>query len=107
MLESSGLVQLRQIAIPEKFAAVGDVPRESEINMTAGVVATLDRAVPGFNQSIKAIESRPDVELGQAICSRLPMTIEAIDAQGLESVTNWLLNLNGIVLIDVVFVHYE
>ncbi len=75
--------------------------------MTAGLVATFDKAVAGFDQTISAIEAHPDVELGEATCSRLPMTIEAGDAQGLESVTNWLQNLKGIVHIDVVFVHYE
>ena len=107
MVESSGLVQLRQFAISGDLTADRDMSRESETNMTAGVVATLDMAVPGFEQSISAIESRSDVEMGQAICSRLPLTIEASDAQGLELITNWLLNLNGIVHVDVVFVHYE
>lgn len=76
--------------------------------MIAGVIARLK---PGLETTValrKEIAARKDFEIGttpEPHC--LPLTIEAGDAQSMETATAWLRSRPEVEFVDVVYVNFE
>lgn len=76
--------------------------------MISSVIAKLDCGPVNAEQTLKAIASHPRLEMGELIDGRmLPVTIEAEGNQETEEITRWMLSLEKIAFVDVVFVHFE
>ena len=75
--------------------------------MIASVVANVNEQTPMWTSTLETLRARPEIEIGNLIESRLPLTLEADDSAGLDSLTDWLLTLPGISHVNVIFVHFE
>ncbi len=75
--------------------------------MIASVVALVDGSGPLWDSTLAALRERSEIEVGKLIESRLPLTLEADDGDGLDSLTDWMLSLPGIFHVNVIFVHFE
>lgn len=77
--------------------------------MIASVVVTLDCNDRLQSQCLAKIGSRSDMEIGptNADSNRLPVIIESSDRKAIADATEWLKTLAGVLLVDVVFVHFE
>lgn len=72
--------------------------------MIASVVATLHiEDKPALIATLEAMELREEIEIGVRHANRLPLVIEAADAQDLETITRWLQDLESVLFVDVVF----
>ena len=76
--------------------------------MIAGMVVTLKPGEDSNHEdTLEQLRQRSEIETGQLFGARLPLTIEATDADELNSLTTWLKDLNGIVHVDIVFASVE
>ncbi len=76
--------------------------------MIASVVARLKSDPAEAQAVIDAINQRPELEIGVLSTEySLPVVIEADDAAMLENSTEWLKSLDDVLMVDVVFVHFE
>jgi len=74
--------------------------------MIASVVATLAPGRP-LQGVVNEIASSTQVETGAVNGQRLPLTIEADDNRTIEDITRWIQDRDGVLFVDVVFVHFE
>ena len=70
--------------------------------MTSGLIVTLD---PGGSPAV--IEAVPAFTVGERTEDRVPVALEAEDAEASERWTEWLRRLPGVVGVEVVFVHWD
>ena len=76
--------------------------------MIASLVATLKQDEgSSFEDTLMRLRQRKQIETGQLYGARLPMTIEAEDTHELESLTQWVQDLKGILHVDIIFASFE
>lgn len=77
--------------------------------MIASVVATLEPDAALRSQLLQKLLARPELEVGDwsPANSRIPITIEAQNRHQMEDSTTWLRTQSGVLMVDVVFVHFE
>lgn len=77
--------------------------------MIASLVATLENTGDRLDETVTAIRSLPDVEVGEVPhgTRRVPLTIDSTNPNALEETTRRLQQCDGVAFVDVVFVHLE
>jgi len=75
--------------------------------MIASVVATLSDQSRPLPDIVAELASLPGVEAGQLTQQRVPLTIDASGHRDVEDITRWIQDREGVVFVDVVFVHFE
>ncbi|MEZ6093423.1 MAG: hypothetical protein R3C03_04175 [Pirellulaceae bacterium] len=76
--------------------------------MISSVIATFDCDLETLERTKHQIDRNDSCESGELIENRkLPIVVEAIDNQEMETTTRWLQSLDGIEFVDVVFVSLE
>ncbi len=77
--------------------------------MIASVVATLRDDAGSLSKTLGEIGALPHIELGgyTAASRRIPIVIDSRDQAEMESTTLWLQERDGVVFVDVVFVHFD
>lgn len=77
--------------------------------MIASVVATLDQDPAQRTQFLANVTNRAELEVGEtnSDSSRIPMTIDVNNRHQMEDSTEWLRTQPGVLMVDVVFVHFE
>ncbi len=76
--------------------------------MISSVIAKFDCDERTRQQAIRQIAAQPALEVGELIDERnLPCTIETSSCEETEQITRWMLALDGVAIVDVVFVHFE
>ena len=76
--------------------------------MIVSMVATLKRGEEfSLTKTLAQLHQRTEIETGQLCGDRLPITIEAEDTVELESLTQWVQDLSGILHVDIVFASFE
>ena len=75
--------------------------------MIASVVVTFDQDSPSFADDITKLSSDDSIQLGDLIEGRkLPLTIDSADKRSTEQINEWISQLDAVVSVDVVFVHF-
>ena len=77
--------------------------------MIASVVATLNSNAALRSQLQIELAARQEFEVGDwsATATRIPMTIDVQNRHQMEDSTTWLRTQPGVLMVDVVFVHFE
>ena len=76
--------------------------------MIASVVATTDADTCCVRQIVEQIRRLPGVEVGDlSNPRRIPITVDSPRPRALEEATNAIQRCEGVVFVDVVFVHFE
>lgn len=77
--------------------------------MIASVVATLDQNATMRSQLLAEVAARPELDSGEIApnATRIPITIDVQNRHKMEECTAWLRTQPGVVMVDVVFVHFE
>lgn len=75
--------------------------------MTSGLVVTLDPDSPERGSAPAVLAVTPAFSVGERIEDRLPVALEAADAEASERWTDWLRRLPGVAGVEVVFVHWD
>ena len=77
--------------------------------MIASVVVSLDDRAGRRLDTLNEIRCANQIELGGYTheCRRIPLTIDSPDRDDIEAVTRWLQDRQGVLSVDVVFVHFE
>lgn len=76
--------------------------------MISSVIAKLVQVEGMLGTTVQEIADHPGLEVGEIIENRLlPITIDAPSREETESTTRWLQALDGVEMVDVVFVHFE
>ncbi len=76
--------------------------------MISSVIAKLNCDDATCQHTMSQIESHAALDLGKLVDGRsLPITIEAAGNQETEEITRWIMSLDGVDFVDVVFVHME
>ena len=83
------------------------LPSERLPAMTSGLVVTLDPDPVARDSALAALGRNPAFTVGEATDHRLPVALEAEDAEASERWTEWVRGLPGVVGVEVVFVHWD
>ena len=77
--------------------------------MIASVVATLEPDAALRSQLRAELLARPELVVGDWSPTnyRIPITIEVQNPHQMEDTTTWLRTRRGVLMVDVVFVHFE
>ena len=77
--------------------------------MIASVVATLESDSAQRSQLLEKMAARPELESGDFSpdATRIPITIDVKNRHKMEECTEWLRTQPGVLMVDVVFVHFE
>jgi nitrate reductase NapAB chaperone NapD len=75
--------------------------------MTSGLVLTLDPLSVECDAALAALCANPVFTAGERIGDRLPVALEAEDAEASERWTEWLRRLPGVCGVEIVFVHWD
>lgn len=77
--------------------------------MIASAVVTLEPDTRPLQDVVDEISRHPHVQVGDATSHprRIPVTIDAPGPGGLEKLTHRLQECDGVMFVDVVFVHFE
>jgi len=77
--------------------------------MIASVVAILDPDAALRPELAEKLAARPELEVGHwsPASTRIPITIDVQNRHQMEDSTTWLRTQPGILMVDVVFVHFE
>jgi len=77
--------------------------------MISSVVATLNTDTELQGQTVQEIASYSGIKIGtpNADGRRIPVTIESHSRRGVENATEWLRTREGVLMVDVIFVHFE
>jgi len=76
--------------------------------MISSVIAKLNPEDPAKQQALDQIASHPALEVGELVDGRsLPITIESQGNDETEEITRWLMALESVEFVDVVYVHFE
>ncbi len=76
--------------------------------MISSVIAKLNCDRVAAQRVIEEITSHPELSVGELIDGRmLPITIDSHDNVEMETTTRWILAVDGVIFVDVVFVHFE
>ena len=77
--------------------------------MIASVVATLDSDASLRPDLPEKLAARPELEVGDwsPTSSRIPIIIDVQNRNQMEDSTSWLRTQPGILMVDVVYVHFE
>ena len=74
--------------------------------MVLGLVVHLSPGEQSVRETLAAIDEQPAIEPGVLHGSRLPVVVEAADSADSHRLTDWLHDLNGVVHVDVTYVHF-
>ena len=76
--------------------------------MISSVIATLAGEAETKTRTISTIMDNPLLEVGELIDGySLPVTIDSSGREESEEITKWLLAIEGVADVNVVFVHFE
>ena len=77
--------------------------------MIASVVATLDPDPALRLELPEKLATRPELEVGDwsPTSTRIPIIIDVQNRHQMEESTTWLRTQPGVLMVDVVFVHFE
>ncbi len=77
--------------------------------MIASVVVSLNDRAGRRQDTLNEIRSSNQIELGGYTheCRRIPLTIDSPNREDIEAVTRWLQDRQGVLSVDVIFVHFE
>ena len=75
--------------------------------MIASIVAVIDGQKTDGCRLVATVGHRSEFQMGELRGSQLPLTIEAGNAAELESATEWLLSLPGVLHVNVIYVNFE
>ena len=75
--------------------------------MISGIVITTERDRRAIPHVRRAVEARPEIELGSADGGKLPATLEVVDESEARELIDWIERLPGVVRVDIVCVHFE
>jgi nitrate reductase NapAB chaperone NapD len=73
----------------------------------SGLVLTLAEDATRRQAALAALEQHPAIRVGQPAGHRLPIVVETADSQEDVQIWDWLHTLPGVVLVDVVMVHFD
>lgn len=76
--------------------------------MISSVIAKFDCAPDECLQLVRQLSMHPAIEVGELVNhQQLPVTIDASGNRETEEITRWISKLEGVALVDVVYVHFE
>ncbi len=75
--------------------------------MIAGLVVHLTSEAESAERVVNAVAAHPALESGPLHGSRLPLVAEAVDAEAMHALTDWLADRPGVCHVDVAFADVE